>query len=191
MILLGPTNWVPRYRPKIPGWVTSVLPPGRVVEGTPVPTARDVRCGLVARLRLANVKVTMMELHEDRSDEDPEAKLARVIQEDKVDQYAMFWPWGGVRPGLDVEIGWLLKSMRIGEVDPDDVAVFYESNPDGKRAAELRVTKDGLGGFRSLEDHRRTTYYESLVARGAETVEWANYEDLLEFLVEFGHRSTP
>ena len=92
MLLLGPTNWAPAHRPKIPGWVTSVFPPGRVVEAIPVPSARDVRCGLVARLRLAGVSATMMELHEDRAGEDPEAKLARVIAEDHVDQYAMFWP---------------------------------------------------------------------------------------------------
>ena len=191
ILILGPTNWVPRYRPKIPGWVTSILPPGRIAEGTDVPTARDVRCGLVARLRLADVKSTMMELHQDYAGEDPEAKLTRVIREDKIDQYAMFWPWGGVRAGLDVEIGWLLKSIRVGEVDPDNIAVFYECSSEGKRAAELVERKDGTGAFRSLESHRRTTYYGSLVARGAEAVEWASYEDLLEFLVEFGHRLTP
>ena len=151
MLILGPTNWVPRYRPKIPGWVTSILPPGRIAEGTDVPTARDVRCGLVARLRLADVKSTMMELHQDYAGEDPEAKLTRVIREDKMDQYAMFWPWGGVRAGLDVEIGWLLKSIRVGEVDPDNIAVFYECSSEGKRAAELVERKDGttsvLGKF--------------------------------------------
>lgn len=190
LLLLGPTKWIPGYRPKTPGWVTNVFPPGRVVEGSPVPSARDVRCGLVARLRLANVKATMMELHEDHAGEDPEEKLARVIREDKVDQYAMFWPWGGTRSGLDVEIGWLLKSIRVGEVDSDNVAVFYEWNPEGRRAADIVTRKDGTGAFQSLEDHRRTTYYESLVARGAVPIAWSTYEDLLEFMVEFG-RSLP
>lgn len=145
---------------------------------------------VVARLRLANVKATMMELHEDHAGEDPEEKLARVIREDKVDQYAMFWPWGGTRSGLDVEIGWLLKSIRVGEVDSDNVAVFYEWNPEGRRAADIVTGKDGTGAFQSLEDHRRTTYYESLVARGAVPIAWSTYEDLLEFMVEFG-RSLP
>ena len=191
LLLLGPTNWVPGYRPKIPGWVTSVLPPGRTVEGIPTPSARDVRCGLVARLRLANVKATMMELHETRSGEDPEAKLARVIQEDEVDLYAMFWPWGGARTGLDVEIGWLLKSIRVGEVDPVNVAAFYEWDSEGRKAADIVTRKDGTGAFQSLEDHRRTTYYESLVARGAVPIAWSTYEDLLEFLEEFGRSFPP
>ena len=189
-MLLGPTYWVPGYCPKIPGWVTSTLPPGRVVEGIPIPSARDVRCGLVARLRLANVKATMMELHETRTSEDPEEKLARVIREDKVDLYAMFWPWGGARSGLDVEIGWLLKSIRVGEVDSNRVAVFYEWDSGGRKAADIVIRKDGTGAFQSLEDHRRTTYYESLVARGAIPIAWSTYEDLLEFLEEF-RRSLP
>jgi hypothetical protein len=155
------------------------------VEGTPVPTARDVRFGLVARLRLAGISATALELHHDREGEYPADKLLRFVQEIEIDRYAIFWPYGAVRPALDVEIGWLLHGIQRKDISGERVGIFYESNPEGRRAARERPTADGRMVFESLERGRRTTYYQSLVAAGAIPIPWASYEDLLEFIEVF------
>lgn len=96
----------------MPKWVVEVLPPARTVEGVVAPTARDVRFGLAARLRLANVSATALELHPDRSHESPIDKPLRIVHEGDIDRFAVYWPFGAVRPALDVEIGWLLHSLQ-------------------------------------------------------------------------------
>jgi hypothetical protein len=185
LILLGPSAWLPKYRPTIPGWVAEILPPGRVIEGKPVPSARDVRFGLVARLRLADVKATALELHHDRVRETPADKLLRIINEGGVERYAIFWPYGAVRPAVDVEIGWLLHSLQRKEVSGEQIGIFYEWNPEGRKAARERPVAGGRVVFESLERGRRTTYYQSLVDWGAIPIPWAGYEDLLEFMEVF------
>jgi hypothetical protein len=135
LILLGPSAWLPRYRPTIPGWVAEILPPGRATEGKPVPTARDVRFGLIARLRQADVKATALELHHDRSRESLADKLLRVLHEGGVDRYAIYWPYGAIRPAVDVEIGWLLHSLQQKEISGEHIGIFYEWNPEGRKTA--------------------------------------------------------
>ncbi len=132
LILLGPSAWLEESRPTIPRWVVNILSPGRTVEGMPVPSARDVRFGLVARLRLADVRATALELHHDRSQESPADKLLRIAQESRVDRYAIYWPYGAVRPGLDVEIGWLLHSLQRKEIPGESIGIFYEWDPEGR-----------------------------------------------------------
>jgi hypothetical protein len=185
LILLGPSAWLPRYRPTIPGWVAEILPPGRATEGKPVPTAREVRFGLIARLRLADVKATALELHHDRSRESLADKLLRVLHEGGVDRYAIYWPYGAIRPAVDVEIGWLLHSLQRKEISGEHIGIFYEWNPEGRKTAHERPVAGGRAVFESLERGRRTTYYQSLVDRGAIPIPWARYEDLLEFLEVF------
>ncbi|MGP8076425.1 MAG: hypothetical protein ACLP8Y_06825 [Thermoplasmata archaeon] len=162
-----------------------VLPPGRTVEGESTPTARDVRFGLVARLRLSNVMATALKLHHDRSGESPADKLLRVVQEGGVERYGIYWPCGAVRPALDVEIGWLLHSLQRKEIHGESIGIFYESNPKGRQAARERSVSGGRVVFESLERGRRTTYYRSLVDWGAIPIQWSSYEDLLEFLEVF------
>jgi hypothetical protein len=185
LIVLGPTAWRARYRPTVPRWVVDVLPPGRRVEGTPVPSARDVRFGLVARLRLAGVSATALELHFDRKGESAADKLLRSVQEGGIDRFAIYWPYGAIRPALDVEIGWLLHAIQRKEISPDRVGIFYEWNPVGRKAARERPAANGQMVFESLERGRRTTYYQSLVAVGAVPIPWSDYEDLLEFMEVF------
>jgi|SRR5579871_656933 hypothetical protein len=185
LLLLGPSAWLRGYRPRVPGWVTEVLPPGSPAAETSIPTAKEIRFGLVARLRLANIPVTMLELRPDRAGEDPASKLYRVVRELGIDRYAVYWPFGAVRVAVDVEIGWLLHALQHHGVDGERVALFYEWDPDGHRAAQERPTPDGKIVFESLERQRRTTYYQSLVAWGATPIPWSSYEDLLEFLEVF------
>lgn len=185
LILLGPSAWLPGYRPSIPGWLVEILPPGVASSNSRVVTPREIRFGLVARLRLANVKATALELHPDRSGEDPASKLLRVVQEAGIEKYALYWPARAVRPAVDVEIGWLLRAVQDGKVSGDNVGVFYEWDPEGRGAARERITADGRALFESLERTRRTTYYQSLVAWGGVLIPWSTYEDLLEFLVVF------
>ncbi|MCI4318936.1 MAG: hypothetical protein L3K23_02240 [Thermoplasmata archaeon] len=185
LILLGPSAWVRRYRPAIPAWVVDILPTGRTVEGEPIPTPRDVRFGLVARLRLADLRATALELHHDRSQETPVDKLLRIAHEARIDRYAIYWPYGAVRPALDVEIGWLLHSLQRKEIYGESIGLFYESNSEGRQAARERSRTDGRVVFESLERGRRTTYYQSLVAWGAIPIPWSSYEDLIEFLEVF------
>ncbi len=155
------------------------------MEGAPVPTARDVRFGLVARLRLAGVSATALELHPDRAGESPADKLLRSVEESRIDRYAIYWPFGAVRPALDVEIGWLLHGIQRKDVSGQRVGIFYEWDPEGRRAARERPTANGRMVFESLERGRRTTYYQSLVAAGGVPIPWATYDDLLEFIEVF------
>lgn len=185
LILLGPSAWLRTYRPVVPKWTAEVLPPGCSVEGVRSPTARDLRFGLVARLRLADLRATALELHHDRSKESPVDKLLRVVREGDIDHFALYWPYGAVRPALDVEIGWLLHSLQRKEIPGERVGIFYEWSPEGRRAAQERTRSDGHLVFESMERGRRTTYYQSLVDLGAIPIPWSSYEDLLEFLEEF------
>ncbi len=107
------------------------------------------------------------------------------MREASVQRFAIYWPGGAVRPAVDVEIGWLLRSVQDGKVSADGVGVFYEWNPDGRCAARERPTPEGGAVFESLERTRRTTYYQSLVALGAIPIPWSSYEDLFEFLKTF------
>jgi hypothetical protein len=167
--------------------VVDVLPPGRTVEGTSFPTARDVRFGLVARLRIADIRATALELHHDRPRESPADKLLRIVKEARIERYAIYWPYAAVRPALDIEIGWLIHSLQRDEIAGESVGIFYEWNPEGNQAAHERATTDGQMVFESLERGRRTTYYQSLVDRGGVPIPWSCYEDLLEFLEAFAH----
>ena len=133
----------------------------------------------------AGISATALELHPDRAGESSADKLLRSVKESGIDRYAIYWPYGAVRPALDVEIGWLLHGIQRKDVAGDRVGIFYESNPEGRRAARERPTKDGRMVFESLERGRRTTYYQSLVAAGAVPIPWAAYEDLLEFIEVF------
>jgi len=185
LILLGPSAWLEKSRPTIPRWVVDVLPPGRTLEGAPTPTARDVRFGLVARLRLADVRATALELHHDRSQESPVDKLLRIVHEAGIERFAIYWPYGAVRPALDVEIGWLLHALQRKEIPGENIGIFYEWDPEGRQAAHEREIPGGRVVFESLERGRRTTYYQSLVDWGAIPIPWSSYEDLLEFLEVF------
>jgi len=159
--------------------------PGTDRGGNADPHARDVRFGLVARLRLADFKATALEPHHGRPQESPVDKLQRIVHEGGVDRYALYWPYGAVRPALDVEIGWLLPSLQRKEIPGESVGIFYEWNPEGHQAAHERALPDGRFVFESLERDRRTTYYQSLVDWGAIPIPWSSYEDLLEFLDVF------
>ncbi len=186
LILLGPSAWLHTTRPRIPPWVVQILPPGVEARPGAGPNAKDVRFGLVARLRLANVHATALELHPDRTGEAPVDKLLRVVEDHHIDQFAIYWPYGAVRPALDVEIGWLLHAMQRGEIPGDQVGVFYECGPEGHKAARERTTADGRLVFEALEHEKRTTAYQTFVSRGALLIPWSSYEDLFEFLEAFG-----
>ena len=185
LLLFGPSAWLKGNRPTIPPWVAEVLPPGASATPSAPPSPKDVRFGLVARLRLAEVKATALELHHDRPDEDPADKLYRIVHDGTVDRFAFYWPFGAVRPPVDVEVGWLLHGLQHREVAGERVGIFYEWDPEGRKAAQERPTAQGKTVFESLEHERRTTFYQSLVAWGATPIPWSSYEDLLEFLEVF------
>lgn len=185
LILLGPSAWLRGYHPKVPSWVVEIHPPGTPPSTGPVPSAKDIRLGLVARLRLTNVRATLLELHADLPDEEPVDKLLRVVKEDHVDKFAIYWPYGAVRPAVDVEIGWLLYAMQRGDILAERVGVFYEWDPEGRKAAEERTAHEGRVVFEGLEREKRARAYRNVASRGAILIPWSRYEDLLEFLEVF------
>lgn len=144
-----------------------------------------MRFGLAARLRLANVSATVLEPHQDRPHESPVDKLLRIVREGDIDRFAIYWPFGAVRPALDVEIGWLLHALQRSEIPGERVGIFYEWSPDGRRAARERARANGRVVFESLERSRRTTYYQSLVDWGSIPIPRSSYDDLLGFLEVF------
>jgi hypothetical protein len=125
-------------------------------------------------------KATFMEAHSRLPGEKHTSLFTRLVQEEAIDQYFLFWPYGSQRSGLDVEIGFLLLKMDQGE--ELDIVLFVEA---GTRAAG-RV-ENGL--FVSHEATRRTHYYEDLIAFGASLVEWDEYSILWSSLMSYGRKS--
>jgi hypothetical protein len=123
-----------------------------------------------------------MESLPDMPGETKAGKFARLIRTERVTRYALYWPFGANRAGLDVEIGLILERLHREEILGEYVRVLIEDDGAGRSAGALEATSDGRVEFVPAERGRRTVYYGDLVQYGAILTTWADYGELFELL---------
>ena len=181
ILVLGPSKWKRGHTPAIPSWVRYKVPEGWPISRSGQPSPLGIRAAVARDLQeQERAKATFMEAHSRLPGEKHTSLFTRLVREEAIDQYFLFWPYGSQRSGLDVEIGFLLLKMDQGE--KLDIVLFVEA---GERIAG-RV-ENGL--FVSREATRRTHYYEDLIAFGASLVEWDDYSILWSSLMSYGRKS--
>ena len=177
ILVLGPSKWRRGYRPGVPEWVAEFLPPGGRSSPKEGLSPLDVRRALVESLSPSGSPATLMEMHQRGEGETHTGLFDRLVRELPVERFLLFWPYGSQRPGLDVELGFLLT--RLNDRVPLDVRIFVES---GARVAGRLVG----GDFESTELGRRTHYYEDLVAYRCPVIEWEDYSVLFNAVLRHG-----
>ena len=181
ILVLGPSKWKRGYTPIIPPWVRDRVPEGWAIGHSGQPSPLGIRAAVARDLQVQEgAKATFMEDHLRLSGEKHTSLFTRLMREEAIDQYFLFWPYGSQRSGLDVEIGFLL--LKMDQREKLDIVLFVEA---GERIAG-RV-ENGL--FISREATRRTHYYEDLIAFGASLVEWDDYGILWSSLMSYGRKS--
>ena len=109
-------------------------------------------------------------------------KFARIVEDQGIGRFVLYWPFGANRSGLDVEIGFVLERLRRKEVLGEDVRVLIEDDGVKRRAGGREIGPDGAFGFVSLEEGERTWYYDDLLLYRALIPFWADFDELLELL---------
>jgi hypothetical protein len=109
-------------------------------------------------------------------------KFARIVEDQGVGRFVLYWPFGAIRSGLDVEIGFVLERLHRKEIEGESVRVLIEDDGARRRAGGREVRPDGKFGFVSLERGERTWYYDDLLLYRGFIPFWADYSELLELL---------
>ncbi|MDE1822190.1 MAG: hypothetical protein KGJ23_02675 [Euryarchaeota archaeon] len=181
ILVLGPSQWLPGKEPKDLEPLRSQLPSAWTWPGSGGLRPLEVRVALAHLLSQRGAAAVVMEAEEPLHPWNSTAKFLELVRKHMVDQYFVYWPFGAARPGLDVEVGFLLLQMGRGELPGDRVVVFYEDDGASRRAASLVYDTAGRMRFSSLErEGRRTRYYPDLVDFGATTKPWKDSQELLE-----------
>lgn len=181
ILILGPSKWRRGYSPAVPSWVRERVPEGWPVRTSGLPEPLAIRAAVTRELQeRGEASATFMEQHNRLPGEKHTSLFSRIVREQRVNQYFLFWPYGAQRPGLDVEIGFLLLRMDQGE--KLDIVLFVEA---GQKVAGK--VENGL--FVSRESTRRTHYYEDLMEFGASLVEWEDHGILWSSLMSYGKES--
>jgi hypothetical protein len=182
ILVLGPSGWLPRKRPKIPDLVRAALPGSWQALPTRELTPLDVRVALAHLLTLHEVPAIVMEAEETMFPRNLTAKFHELVIKHWVTDYYLYWPYGAARSGMDVEIGFLLEQMAgdTPKLESDRITVFYEDDGEKRRSAEIGFGGGGRLEFTPLERTRRTRYHTDLVDLGAIARPWKNYPELFE-----------
>ena len=114
ILLLGPSTWLPGKHLTDPGPLRGIpagSPPG---SGPTAVTPLDLRVALSELLARHGVPALVMEVEEPRDPPNTTSKFLTLVRKHRVDEYFAIWPFGAARPGLDVEVGFLLLQMGRG-----------------------------------------------------------------------------
>jgi hypothetical protein len=181
VFLLGPSKWVQGFSPPtLPAWLHEHLPKIEGEAGSPSPLA--IRISLAARAAMDGHKIVVMESNDDVQGETRTGKFARLVRDQEVSRFALYWPHGANRSGLDVEIGFVLERLRRRELTGEDVRVLVEDDGAQRRAGGREPGLHGEVLFVSYERGHRTRYYSDLVLYGSILPTWADYGELLELV---------
>jgi hypothetical protein len=138
IIVLGPSRWLASAKRR----------------ATPLATRQNI----VRLLQERGIQATLVEKHEKAPDEDDFNLFQRVLRENEVRTFLIYWPLGARLHGLDVEIGHLLTRMEEGSLHSEDIYLLVE-------ATALPVDP-GKGAIAWSEPGNRTRYHAALIARG-------------------------
>ena len=188
ILILGPSQWLPSKRPPSVEALRGRLPAFWAPTGGRALAPVDVRLALAEILSQRGVPAIVMEAEEPKDPPNSAVKFHELVEKHFVEDYYIYWPYGAARPGLDVEIGFLLEQMWRRELGGEHVTVFYEDDCAQRRAAGYQFGRNGRLQFASLEKHgKRTRYYPDLVDFGAVAKDWRDHAELVEeILAEAG-----
>ena len=111
ILILGPSQWLPSKQPPSLEVLWGHLPASRApVSGRP-PAPLDVRIALAEILSQRGVSAIVMEAEEPKDPPNSTVKFHELVEKHFVEDYYIYWPYGAARPGLDVELGFLLEQM--------------------------------------------------------------------------------
>jgi hypothetical protein len=159
------------------------LPEGaNVLDPSPI----AIREALKERLRLDGHRFVVMESCADLAGEAKAEKFARLIPEEGIREFVVYWPFGANRSGLDIELGFVLERLRRKEIDGRAVRVLVEDDGATRRAGGVEIDGNGDLAFVSYEHGGRTTYYADLARYRAIVASWADYAELVELLENAG-----
>ena len=181
ILILGPSRWLPNKQPPSLGGLRGNLPAPWTAKGPEILTPVDVRMTLAEILTHGGAPAIVMEAEEPKDPPNSTVKFHELVRKHFVEDYYVYWPYGAARPGLDVELGFLLEQMWRRELRGDHVPVFYEDDGARRRAAGYQFARNGRFQFVSLERYgKRTRYYPDLVDFGALAKDWRDHGELLE-----------
>ena len=181
ILILGPSQWLPETRPPSLDGLRGALPASWAPLRREVASPLDVRIVLAEVLSQRGVPAIVMEAEEPKDPANSTVKFHELVQKHFVQDYYVYWPYGAARPGLDVELGFLLEQLWRKELGGDHVTLFYEDDGVRRRAGEYQFGHDGRLRFVSLERQgKRTRYYPDLVDFGALAKDWHDHAELVE-----------
>jgi hypothetical protein len=182
ILILGPSTWLPGTHPPSPHQLGEALPPGWESAGSTGMSPLDVRVSLAALRTRRGAPAIALEAEETSTPPNVTRKFHALMEKHWVEDYYVYWPFGGARAGTGVEIGFLLEQTSgvRPKLEAHHVTMFYEDDGFRRRAASLGLTRNGHLTFDSLERSRRTRYYGDLVDLGAIAKSWRNHDELVE-----------
>lgn len=181
VFLLGPSKWAQGFTPPpLPHWLLEYVPSA----GSPAvpPSPLEIRKALASLIAAGGHHVVVMESYPDVPGEPNVDKFARLVSEQGITQFALYWPFGANRSGLDVEIGLVLERLRRKEIIGRNVRVLVEDDGVHRRAGEIKIDKNDDITFVSYEVGRRNRYYDDWLPYQAIITTWTDYSELREIL---------
>ena len=124
-----------------------------------------------------------MEEHADLQVETKASKFSRLVHDEEIDQFVLYWPFGANRTGLDIEIGFILEKLRRGEITGENVRVLIEDDGPRRRAVRGRNCRGRDLHVRLVREGAQVNVlWRYSIPFGAILTGWASYEELFELL---------
>jgi hypothetical protein len=143
-----------------------------------------VREQLTKLLGKSGVKAVMMENHSTKLGETNTALFKRLVRENKIEAFVVYWPLGVKLLGAEKEFGDLLRWLDDGLLHARQVFLLVEKSA---------LDDDGDGGSALSEKGNRTRYHDDFAAYEVRIRLWDNRDALLRHAVavawEVGSRS--
>jgi hypothetical protein len=184
VLVIGPTKWRSRFRPRIPREIEEGLPRWWARRGASVPWPVDLRAYLADVLRQEHQPATLMEAESSlRTSPLETGFFLELVEKLPVGRFFAFWPRGANTAGLLWEFPLLVERAGEAPVTRDTVHVFPE---DGVGDWDPET---GLFEFR--EKGYRTTYQKDISRCGFQIWKWSDYPALVEKVRRVGRYAPP
>jgi hypothetical protein len=184
ILVIGPTKWRARFRPRAPREVVDALPRWWARHGFPVPWPVDLRAYLADILRREHQPATIMEAEAARRTAPSETGFfLELVEKLPVGRFFAFWPRGANPAGLLWELPRLVERAGVPPLTADTVHVFPEEG--------VGDWDPESGLFEFSEKGYRTTYLRDLTRSGFQIWRWGDYPGLVELVRRVGRYAPP